>query len=74
MPQNLPFLVEFSLYNPDHETTAYTREQLAAIHEIRNTTVPAVLKMAGPIKKKELELAEKPVDKENRSKETTRPG
>ncbi len=62
VPQNLPYLVGFSLYKPGHESIGYSKEQLAAIHDIRNTTVPAVLKMAGPIKKKELELAEKLVD------------
>ena len=56
VPQNLPFFVGFSLYKPGREAIGFSKEQLAAIHEIRNTTVPAVLEMAGPIKKKELEL------------------
>lgn len=62
IPQNLPFLVGFSLYKPGREAIGFTKEQVSAIHDIRNTTVPAVLKMAKVIKAKELELAEKLVD------------
>jgi hypothetical protein len=59
---NLPFLVGLSLYKPGNETIALSTEQRAAIHEVRNNTVPAVLAMAGKIKQKELELADKLVD------------
>ena len=69
VPQNLPFLVGFSLYVPGHESVGYSKEQLAAIHEIRNTTVPEVLKFAKVIKQKELELAEKLVDQRTAPKE-----
>jgi len=59
IPQNLPFLVGLSLYHPGGKVLDLSEEQKNAIHAIRNRTVPAVLKMAGPIKEKELELAEK---------------
>lgn len=59
IPQNLPFVVGLSLYLPGNETLNLSTDQKTAIHAIRNQTVPAVLKLAVPIKEKELELAEK---------------
>jgi hypothetical protein len=59
IPQNLPFMVGLSLYHPDNKALDLSEEQNTAIHAIRNQTVPAVLTMAGSIKKKEVELAEK---------------
>ncbi len=59
IPQNLPFMVGLSLYHQNNKNIALNEEQKTAIHAIRDRTVPVVLVLAGSIKERELELAEK---------------
>ena len=55
--QNLPFLVGVTLFHPNSDTLKLEKKQLDALVEMKNTTVPAAVKMAKKIKTMELELA-----------------
>ncbi len=58
VPQNLPFLVGLSIYHPKSSTLGLSKEQIKKIEDVRDSTVPAILKKARKIKDMELKLAQ----------------
>ncbi|WP_457606047.1 hypothetical protein [Nitratifractor sp.] len=56
--QNLPFLVGVALFHPDSDSLKLDKQQLDAIVQLKNSTVPAAAKAAKKIKAMETELAD----------------
>ena len=58
IPFNLPYLVGLSLHHPRSSELGLSDEQIRAITQIKESTVPVVLKKARRIKDLELQLLE----------------
>lgn len=57
VPRNLPFMVGYTLHHPRSSELNLSQEQIDKIVKIKETTVPAVIKMAKKIKALEIKLA-----------------
>jgi len=55
--KNIPYMVGMTLHHPKSSSLELSKEQIDSISKIKESTVPAVIKMAQSIKKLELELA-----------------
>jgi len=66
--QNLPFLVGVSLFHPNSDQLKLSKEQLAKLVKMKNTTVPAAAKVAKEIKTMELQLAKAMVEEHKEPK------
>ena len=67
--QNLPFMVGVILFHPQGDKLNLTKEQLAKFKEMKDTIVPASMKVAKQIKAKELKLTKDIIEDKKDPKE-----